>query len=103
LRATFTPIAQWVNLILLLVLAKRRNWTAPGRTLGLTVAGVVLACLGLAVVAIYGQGLAQALVPALTHGRELAVLALLGLAGAAVYGGLLAGLLHLFGLRLRRA
>jgi len=54
------------------------------------------------VVAVYGQGLAQALVPALPHGRELVVLALLGLAGAVVYGGLLAGLLHLFGLRLRR-
>ncbi len=41
--------------------------------------------------------------PALPHGRELAVLAVLGLVGALVYGGLLAGLLHLFGLRLRRA
>jgi putative peptidoglycan lipid II flippase len=96
-------VSQWVNLLLLLVLAKRRNWTAPGRTLGLTVAGVLLACLGLAGVAIYGQGLAQALVPDLPHGRELVVLAVLGMVGAAVYGGLLAGLLHLFGLRLRRA
>ena len=66
-------------------------------------AGIGLACLALAAVAVYGQGLAEALVPALAHGREIAVLALLGLAGAVVYGGLLAGLLHLFGLRLRRA
>ena len=101
--ALATAVSQWVNLLLLLVLAKRRNWTAPGRTLGLTVAGVALACLGLAAVAVYGQGLVQALVPALPHGRDLVVLAVLGLVGALVYGGLLAGLLHLFGLRLRRA
>uniref|UniRef100_UPI0005B28426 lipid II flippase MurJ n=1 Tax=Methylobacterium sp. B34 TaxID=95563 RepID=UPI0005B28426 len=101
--ALATAVAQWVNLLLLLVLAKRRDWTAPGRTLGLTVAGVALACLGLAAVAVYGQGLVQALVPALPHGRDLVVLAVLGLVGALVYGGLLAGLLHLFGLRLRRA
>ncbi|SFL38146.1 murein biosynthesis integral membrane protein MurJ [Methylobacterium pseudosasicola] len=101
--ALATAVSQWVNLLILVVLAKRRNWTAPGRTLGLTVAGVGLACLALAGVAVYGQGLAEALVPALPHGREIAVLLLLGLAGAVVYGGLLAGLLHLFGLRLRRA
>jgi putative peptidoglycan lipid II flippase len=101
--ALATAVSQWVNLLILVVLAKRRGWTAPGRTLGLTVLGVGLACLALAGVAVYGQGLAEALVPALSHGREIAVLAVLGLAGAAIYGGLLAGLLHLFGLRLRRA
>ncbi|TXM87146.1 lipid II flippase MurJ, partial [Methylobacterium sp. WL116] len=78
-------------------------WTAPGRTLGLTVLGVALACAGLALVAVYGLPLAESVVPALPRGREIAVLALLGIVGAAIYGGLLAGLLHLFGLRLRRA
>jgi putative peptidoglycan lipid II flippase len=101
--ALATAVSQWVNLLILVVLAKRRGWTAPGRTLGLTVLGVGLACLALAGVAVYGQGLAEALVPTLPHGREIAVLAVLGLAGTVVYGGLLAGLLHLFGLRLRRA
>jgi putative peptidoglycan lipid II flippase len=57
----------------------------------------------LAGVALGGHSLADTLVPTLPHGREIAVLALLGGAGAIVYGGVLLGLLHLFGLRLRRA
>jgi putative peptidoglycan lipid II flippase len=100
--ALATAISQWVNLALLVALARRRGWTAPGRSLGLTVLGVALACAGLAGVAVYGVPVVDRLVPALPHGREIAVLGLLGLAGAAVYGALLLGLLHLFGLRLRR-
>ncbi|GJD80284.1 putative lipid II flippase MurJ [Methylobacterium gregans] len=100
--ALATAISQWVNLALLVALAWRRGWTAPGRTLGFTILGVALACAGLAGVAIYGLPLAERLVPALPHGREIAVLGLIGLAGAAVYGALLVGLLHLLGLRLRR-
>ncbi len=100
--ALATAISQWVNLALLVVLARRRGWTAPGRSLGLTVLGVCVACAGLALVALYGLPVADRLVPALSHGREIAVLGLLGLAGAATYGALLLGLLHLFGLRLRR-
>ncbi|MFD0935907.1 hypothetical protein ACFQ12_12045, partial [Methylobacterium trifolii] len=53
--------------------------------------------------AVYGLPPAEGVVPALPHGREIAVLACLGLTGAVVYGGVLVGLLHLFGLRLRRA
>ncbi|MGC5781523.1 murein biosynthesis integral membrane protein MurJ [Methylobacterium sp. NFXW15] len=101
--AMATAVSQWVNLAILVGLALRRGWTAPGRTLGLTILGVVIACVALTGVALFGQPVANALVPALPHGREIAVLGLLGIAGAAVYGGLLVGLLHLFGLRLRRA
>ncbi|GJD34574.1 murein biosynthesis integral membrane protein MurJ [Methylobacterium aerolatum] len=101
--ALATAVSQWVNLVILVVLATRRGWSEPRRALGLTVLGVVLACCALAGVAVFGQPVAEALVPALSHGREIAVLALLGIAGAGVYGGLLLGLLHLFGLRLRRA
>ncbi|MCJ2011335.1 murein biosynthesis integral membrane protein MurJ [Methylobacterium sp. J-076] len=101
--ALATAVSQWVNLAILVGLALRRGWTAPGRTLGLTVLGVALACLALTGVALAGRPLAEALVPAMGHGREIAVLGLLGIAGAVVYGGLLLGLLHLFGLRLRRA
>lgn len=100
--AMATAVSQWVNLAILVGLALRRGWTAPGRTLGLTILGVLIACLALTGVALFGQTLANALVPSLPHGREIAVLGLLGIAGAAVYGGLLVGLLHLFGLRLRR-
>ena len=101
--ALATAISQWVNLLILVVLAWRRGWTAPSRTLGLTILGVALSCAALALVATYGLPVVESFVPALPRGREVAVLALLGVAGAAVYGGLLAGLLHLFGLRLRRA
>jgi putative peptidoglycan lipid II flippase len=101
--ALATAVSQWVNLAILVLLALRRGWVAPGRALGLTTLGVALACVALAAVALLGLPLADAVVPALAHGRDIAVLALLGLAGAAVYGGVLVGLLHLFGLRLRRA
>ncbi|WP_336487654.1 murein biosynthesis integral membrane protein MurJ [Methylobacterium nigriterrae] len=101
--ALATAVSQWVNLILLVALAWRRGWTAPGRSLGVTVLGVALACLGLAATALVGLPLAERIVPALPHLREIAVLSLLGLAGAAVYGLLLVATLHLFGLRLRRA
>lgn len=101
--ALATAVGQWVNLAILVVLALGRGWMAPGRTLGITILGVVLACLALTGVALGGRPLVDAVVPALPHGRDIAVLATLGMAGAAVYGGTLLGLLHLFGLRLKRA
>jgi putative peptidoglycan lipid II flippase len=100
--ALATAISQWVNLAILVGLAWRRGWTAPGRALGLTVFGVALACAALALLALYGLPVADRLVPALPHGREIAVLGLLGLAGAALYGILLLGFLHGVGVRLRR-
>lgn len=100
--ALATAISQWVNLALLVGLAWQRGWTAPGRTLGLTVLGVALACAALALVALYGLPLAERLVPPLPHGREIAMLGLLGFAGAALYGILLLGFLHVVGVRLRR-
>ena len=100
--AMATAVSQWVNLALLVALAWKRDWTAPGRSLGITVLGVAVACAGLAGVALYGMGLAEATVPALPHLREVAVLALLGGVGALVYGAILAGTLAAFGLRLRR-
>ena len=101
--ALATAVSQWVNLILLVGLAWRRGWTAPGRSLAVTILGVAVACTGLAAVAIFGLPLAERAVPALPHLREIAVLGLLGITGAAIYGLLLLATLHLFGLRLRRA
>ncbi|MGU3360316.1 murein biosynthesis integral membrane protein MurJ [Methylobacterium sp. M6A4_1b] len=101
--AMATAIGQWVNLGILVALAWGRGWMAPGRTLGVTALGVVVACLALAATARYGLPLAEAVVPALPHLREIAVLGLLGLAGTLVYAGLLLATLRLFGVRLRRA
>ena len=63
---------------------------------------VVIGCAALALAALYGLPIAERLVPAMPHGREIAVLGLLGSAGAALYGALLLGVLHLVGVRLRR-
>jgi len=101
--ALATAVGQWINLALLYGLALRRGWTAPGRTLWVTAVGVMIACLLLALFAVYGRPFAEALVPALPHGREIAVLGLLGLVGALAYGGTLIAVLAAFGVRLRRA
>ncbi len=58
--AMATAVSQWVNLAILVGLALRRGWTAPGRTLGLTILGVVIACLALTGVALFGQPVANA-------------------------------------------
>ncbi|MET3691003.1 murein biosynthesis integral membrane protein MurJ [Methylobacterium goesingense] len=101
--ALATAIGQWINLGLLVALAWRRGWMAPGRTLGVTVVGVVVACAALAATALYGLPVAEAVVPALPRLREIAVLSVLGLAGTLVYAGLLLATLRLLGIRLRRA
>ncbi|GEO99063.1 murein biosynthesis integral membrane protein MurJ [Methylobacterium haplocladii] len=101
--ALATAVGQWINLVLLYGLALRRGWTAPGRTLGVAVLGVTLACIVLAFLAVYGLPFADTVVPALPHLREIAVLAVLGTAGAIAYGGTLVAVLAAFGVRLRRA
>ncbi|TXN22356.1 murein biosynthesis integral membrane protein MurJ [Methylobacterium sp. WL9] len=101
--ALATAVGQWINLVLLYGLALRRGWTAPGRTLGVTVLGVTIACIVLALLAVYGLPFADGVVPALPHLREIAVLAVLGTAGAIAYGGTLAAVLAACGVRLRRA
>ncbi len=101
--ALATAVGQWINLVLLYGLALRRGWTAPGRTLGVTVVGVTIACIVLALLAVYGLPYADGVVPALPHLREVAVLGVLGTAGALAYGGTLVAVLAAFGVRLRRA
>ncbi|MCE4222756.1 murein biosynthesis integral membrane protein MurJ [Methylobacterium sp. C25] len=101
--ALATAVGQWINLILLYGMALRRGWTAPGRTLGVTVLGVTIACGVLAALAVYGLPFAEQIVPPLPHLREIAVLSVLGVAGAVAYAGALVAVLAAFGLRLRRA
>ncbi|MCK2056006.1 murein biosynthesis integral membrane protein MurJ [Methylobacterium sp. 37f] len=101
--ALATAIGQWINLGLLVVLAWRRGWMAPGRTLGVTILGVTVACAALAATASYGLPLAESVVPALPRLREIAVLCVLGLAGTLVYAGVLLATLRVCGVRLRRA
>jgi putative peptidoglycan lipid II flippase len=101
--ALATAIGQWVNLGLLVALAWRRGWMAPGRGFGITLVGVVLACAALGLVARFGLPVIEGVVPAMPHLREVAVLSVLGTVGALVYAVLLLATLKAFGLRLRRA
>jgi putative peptidoglycan lipid II flippase len=100
--ALATAIGAWINLGLLYTLALRRGWTAPGRTLLVTVGVVAGASVGLGLLAIYGFPFVERIVPDLSHFRGVAVLALVGMAGALAYAGVLLVALRLFGVRLRR-
>src|SRR3954447_10882103 len=98
-----TAAGAWINLVLLLGLAYRRDWTAPGPTLTNVLAAVIAASAVLALFAVLAQGPAAALAGALPSYRELATLALLGAGGLAVYAGVLALALKALGVRLSRS
>lgn len=100
--ALATAIGSWVNLALLYALALRRGWTAPGRTLVVTVGAVIAGCAVLAGVSLHGLPIAERLIPALPYLREIAVLCLLGAASATTYAVTLLAILAVFGIRLRR-
>ncbi len=97
--ALATAIGAWVNLVLLIVLAARRGWTAPDAPLVKTVAAAVVACTLLAAFIIIGRGPVESLLP---QGQPIPLLAALAAGGGLVYGAsLLAGLKGL-GVRLGR-
>jgi putative peptidoglycan lipid II flippase len=98
-----TAAGAWVNLILLLTLAYRRDWTVPDRTLGRTLAAVAIAALPLVAVALLAPEPLRAVVAGLPAWREEARLALIGLLGAAVYGAVLLLALKLLRVRLARS
>jgi putative peptidoglycan lipid II flippase len=87
--ALATSIGTWANLVLLLVLAYRRDWTAPGATLGKVIAAVIAASILLALFVVLARPALADAVAAMGAFRQEALLALLGLGGAAVYGGAL--------------
>ncbi|WP_407519827.1 murein biosynthesis integral membrane protein MurJ [Methylobacterium oryzisoli] len=100
--ALATAAGVWVNVLLLFLIARRRGWTAPSRTLAVTACGVLAACLVLTAGTLGGLPLIERAIPALPRFRELAILAALGTCGLVVYGATLLGALRLFGVRLRR-
>jgi putative peptidoglycan lipid II flippase len=101
--ALATAVGAWINLLLLLALAYRRDWTAPGPTLLRAAAAVIGASLLLALFVMFGRPLLTQAVAPLAAGREEALLALLGLGGAAVYGLAMIVGLKLLGVRLARS
>jgi putative peptidoglycan lipid II flippase len=100
--ALATAAGAWVNLLLLLVLAYRRDWTAPSGTLGRIAAAVTAASFLLALFVIVARAPLGAISETFGAAREEILLALLGSGGATIYGlGLLAAT-KLLGLRLAR-
>ena len=100
--ALSTAAGAWVNLLLLLILAYRRDWTAPGPTLGRIAVCVTGASILLALFVMFGRTPLAGMVTSLALGREEALLALLGLGGAVVYGLTVIVGLKLLGVRLAR-
>lgn len=91
--ALATAVGAWVNLGLLVVLARRRRWSALDGTLARTLAAVVTASLALALVIAVADGALTAWTDRLTHARAIVHLGLVALLGGLVYGlALLAGL-----------
>src|SRR5947209_1272739 len=97
-----TAAGAWINLLLLLGLAYRRDWTAPSPALWRMLAAVIAAGLVLALFTIFTQAPAMLAVGALPAYRDEAGLALLAAGGALTYGAVLALALKLLGVRLGR-
>jgi len=100
--ALATAIGIWVNLGLLVVLAMRRHWMAPGGTLGRIAAAVGVASLLLAAFAWFAPVPLEAWVARLPAWHSEILLAILGAAGALIYGGTLLAGLKVLGVRLSR-
>jgi putative peptidoglycan lipid II flippase len=84
--ALATSIGTWTNLVLLLLLAYRRDWTAPSATLGKIAAAVVAASILLGVFLVLARAPLWDALASLRTLRAEALVALLGLGGAVVYG-----------------
>jgi putative peptidoglycan lipid II flippase len=101
--ALATAMGAWVNLLLLSVLAWRRDWTAPSATLGRAAAAVIVASLLLTGFAVFGRAPIAAALTTLPAWRDEALLVALGLGGALIYGAALLAGCRALGIRLRRA
>jgi putative peptidoglycan lipid II flippase len=95
--ALATVIGAWVNLLLLVIIARRRGWTDPDAALGKTVAAALAGCALLAVFVLMAKEPLAGLVPG-----PIPLLAALALVGAVIYGAGLFAVLRLWGVRLRR-
>lgn len=96
-----TSIGAWVNVILLYILAYRRDWTAPDLALGKTCLAVTAASLALTAVALSAPAPLASLTSALPKWHDETLLVLLGVLGALIYGGVLFGGMKALRLRLR--
>jgi putative peptidoglycan lipid II flippase len=100
--ALATALGAWVNLLLLVILAYRRDWTAPSGTLGRTAIAVLVAAALLAAFAVLGRSPVSAYTTALPAWRDETLLVALGAAGAVIYAAVLLIALKLLRVRLAR-
>jgi putative peptidoglycan lipid II flippase len=97
-----TALGAWVNLGLLVLLAYRRDWTAPSRTLGRIALAVAAASVLLWLFAVFGQAPVGRFTAGLPVWRSETLVGLMGLAGALVYAAALLVGLRLLKVRLSR-
>ncbi|HZH12038.1 MAG TPA: murein biosynthesis integral membrane protein MurJ [Microvirga sp.] len=97
-----TAIGVWVNLVLLFVLAYRRGWTAPNRSLAKTCLAIAFGSMLLAAFAWYAPAHLARWIAVLPLWHDEILLGVLGAAGALIYGGALFGSLKVLGVRLAR-
>jgi len=97
-----TVIGAWVNLGLLVLLAYRRDWTAPSGTLGRTTLAVAGASILLALYAVFADAPLARVSEKMPMWRSESLLVLLGTGGAMLYGATLLLGLKLTKVRLSR-
>lgn len=97
-----TAIGVWVNLGLLFILAYRRGWTAPNRSLGKTCLAVAVASLLLAAFGWFAPEHLEPWTALLPLWRNEMLLAALGFSGALIYGGVLLAGMKALGVKLAR-
>ncbi|MGY6569814.1 MAG: murein biosynthesis integral membrane protein MurJ [Salinarimonas sp.] len=101
--ALATAIGAWVNLGLLLIVARRRSWSAPDAYLGKVLGAALAGCVLLAAFVIVARSplaeLAGSLPGAMLAEAQLAMLAI---GGGLIYGVTVLVMLRSLGIRLRR-
>ncbi|WP_445501868.1 murein biosynthesis integral membrane protein MurJ [Microvirga sp. G4-2] len=97
-----TAIGVWTNLILLFILAYRRGWTAPNRSLAKTCLAIAAGSVLLAAFAWFAPAPLERWTTLLPLWRNETLLGALGLIGALIYGGVLLAGMKVMGVRLAR-
>jgi len=101
--ALSTAVGAWVNLVLLIVLAYRRDWTAPSSALAKTIGAVAAASLLLAAFVLLAREPLARLMEGFPAWHDEALLAALGLGGILVYAAAMLAAIKLLRLPLSRA
>jgi putative peptidoglycan lipid II flippase len=101
--ALATSIGAWINLILLIVLASRRNYMALDKHLWAMLACIAMATVLAGLAMFFSASLLAPLAASLPRFQEIARLALVGIVGGAVYGGVVAIALRAIGISLKSA